>query len=1063
MKHCFFLLAFYGFLAFSICAKALNVQSPSDWPENTSGRNSLAEPLNESAYNKGKSERSLIDQQQKETVRGKVVDINGESIIGAYVIEQGEPNNGTITNVDGEFSLSVKRDATLEISYIGFVSQQVRPVPGERIVVTLIENLEILDEVIVVGYGQQRIATVTGAVSQIKSDKITVAPIANVTNMLAGQLPGLVTKQTSGIPGADDASLNIRGFGAPLIIVDGIETSLSNLDTQQIETISILKDGTGSIYGARAGNGVILITTKRGKQSKPTIAVNSSLTLQGSTKVIKPASSAERAQYQVDLWLNTGKDPNLVPFTPEEIQKYKDGTDPRYLNTDWFDASIRTFAPQQNHNVTLSGGTENIKYYGYFGYNTQETILKKNGGNYDRYNFQVNLDAKVTDRVSVAMDVQHFKEQRYYPSGADGVGTNNNFWRDLIYAADPTYPLTLPDPAKLSYAGIPYGNPIWATNSELSGYQDGRNNTTQFRGEVKYDFRFIPGLNAKGIVIYRNNDHNQKVVKDQAEFYTYNAEADLYTHVRNSQDPLFLSRSSSNNTKLVQQYSLNYNNTFLDAHTIAGMFLYEYQEENNRSFNTSRSGFQSMVLEELFAGDPTTAANNSASSSIGRISWIWRLNYSYLDRYMLETILRSDASSRFAKGHRWGYFPSVSLGWNIAKEEFMTQFNTFDNLKLRMSYGASGYDAVANFAYLAGYSYDATYTIGDVLISALVPSSLANIYLTWEKMSVYNAGLDFSLWQRKLYGEAEYFYRERTGIPGTRVQSLPSTFGAALPQENLNRLSTSGFELRLGTIGKLGEVDYDISGNIAYSRSKWIDYDEAIYTDPDEIRLYKNSGRYTDRRNGYVFDGLFTSQEEIDTWDYTFDALNNDNSSLRPGDVKYKDLNGDGVINWRDQKEIGKGSTPHWSFGVNMGFRYKNFDFSALLQGAFDYTTYIDLSAAPIETYYRNYWHETRNNRADALASRPGGSSTNWFYSDYHNHNTAYLRLKNMSLGYEIPASVLAKMGISRFRLYIAGTNLFTVSSISKYGVDPEMPEGYGAGVYYPQQYTMSVGCNLTF
>lgn len=1062
MKHCFFLLAFYLFLAFSIGAKALNVQNSSDWPENTSGGSSLAEIFNEPAYDRAKA-NVLVNQQQKETLAGKVVDINGEPIIGAYVIEQGVMNNGTITNEKGEFSLSVNKDATLEISYIGFVTQQVNPVPGERIVVTLFEDLKVLDEVVVVGYGQQRVATVTGAISQIKSDKITVAPIANVTNMLAGQLPGLVTKQTSGIPGADDASLNIRGFGTPLIIVDGIETSLSNLDPQQIETISILKDGSGSIYGARAGNGVILVTTKRGRQSKPTVVVSSSLTLQGSTKVIRPASSAERAQYQVDLWLNSGKDPDQVPYTEEEIQKYKDGTDPKYLNTDWFDASIRTFAPQQNHNVTLSGGTETVKYYGFFGYNTQETILKKNGGHYDRYNFQANLDAKVTNQVTVSMDIQHFKEQRYYPSGADGVGTNNNFWRDLIYAADPTYPLTLPDPHKLSYAGIPYGNPIWATNSDLCGYQDKRNNITQFRGEVKYDFRFVPGLNAKGIVIYQNNDFNQKIAKDQAEFYTYDAETNLYTHVRNSQDPRFLSEASSNNTRLVQQYSLNYNNTFLDAHTIAGMFLYEYQEENNRSFDTSRSGFQTMALEELFAGDPTTAANNSGSSSMGRVSWIWRLNYSYMDRYMLETILRADASSRFAKGHRWGYFPSVSLGWNIAKEKFMKESDTFDNLKLRLSYGASGYDAVANFAYLSGYTFDATYTLGDVLFSGLVPTSLPNIYLTWEKMSIYNAGLDFSLWRRKLYGEVEYFYRERTGIPGARVHSLPSTFGAALPQENLNSMGTRGFELKLGTTGKLGEVDYDISGNIAYSRSKWIDYDEATYTDTDEIRLYKNSGQYTDRRIGYVSDGLFTSQEEIDAWDCTFDALNNDNSSLRPGDIKYKDLNGDGVINWRDQKVIGKGATPHWTYGVNLTSRYNNFDFSVLFQGAFDYTTYIDLSAAPIETYYSNYWHETRNNRSDALSPRPGGSSTNWFYSDYQNHNTAYLRLKNMSLGYEIPASVLTKIGISRIRLYIAGTNLFTISSLSKYGVDPEMPEGYGAGVYYPQQYTMSIGCNLTF
>lgn len=1056
MKHTFFLWTFLVSMIFSIDAGAWNIE------KNTPERSTLSGASGESVY-KNKETSNVISQQQKETVAGKVLDINGEPIIGANVIERGTPTNGTITDMDGGFSLSVNKNSTLEISYVGYVTQQVSAVAGQKLVVRLLENPKVLEEVVVVGYGKQRIATVTGAVSQIKSEKITVAPQANVTHMLAGQLPGLVSKQTSGIPGADDSSLNIRGFGNPLIIVDGIETDLNTLDSNQIETVSILKDGAASIYGARAGNGVILITTKRGKQSKPTLTVNSSLTLQGSTKVIKPGSSADRAQYEVDKWLNSGKPADQVPFTEEEIQKFRDGSDPKYLNTDWFGASIRTFAPQQNHNVTLSGGNDAIKYYGYFGYNTQETILKRNGGHYDRYNFQVNMEGKVTDQLSVSMDIQHFKEQRYYPSGADGVGTNNNFWRDLIYAADPTYPLTLPDPTKMSYAGIPYGNPVWATNSELSGYQDKRNNITQFRGEVKYDFKYVPGLNAKGVVIYRSNDYDQKVVKNQEDFYTYSAETDKYTLVRSSQDPLFMNRATSNNAKLVQQYSLNYNKEFLDAHTISGMLLYEYQEEKNRGFDASRSGFKSMALEELFAGDATTAANNSSSSSLGRISYIGRLNYSYKDRYMVETILRADASSRFAKGHRWGYFPSVSLGWNMAQENFMKKLDTFDNLKLRLSYGSSGYDAVANFAYLTGYQYDATYTIGNELISGLVPSGLANIYLTWEKMNIYNGGLDFSLWQHKLYGELEYFYRKRSGIPGNRVNSLPSTFGAALPVENLNSQSTSGFELRLGTSGKVEGVTYDLSGNIAYSRSKWIDYDEASYTDPDEIRLYKNSGRYTDRRYGYVFDGLFTSQEEINAWPCTFDALNNNNSSLRPGDVKYKDLNGDGVINWRDQKDIGKGDVPHWTFGFNLNLKYRNFDLSALLQGAFDYTTYVNLAGAPTELNYRNNWNETTNNRADALLPRPAGSSTNDYYSDYRNHNTSYMRLKNMALGYEVPAEFLSKVGVSRFRIYVAGTNLFTISTLNKYGVDPEMPEGYGAGVYYPQQYTMSVGCNLTF
>jgi len=996
------------------------------------------------------------------TVSGTVTNEQGNPVVAASVVDQ-KTQTGAQTDAAGTFTITTGSGSVLTVSAIGYAEQSVTVEKNRELKIVLQASSGTLEDVVVVGYGQQRVATVTGSVSQIKADKITVAPQVNVTHVLAGQLPGLISKQTSGIPGADDASLNIRGFGNPLVIVDGIETNISSLDANQIETISILKDGAASIYGARAGNGVILITTKRGKTGKATLAINSSLTLQGSTKVIKAGSSAERAQFEVDKWLNSGKPADQVPFTEEEIRKFRDGSDPKYLNTDWFDASIRRYAPQQNHNLSLSGGTEKVKYYGYFGANKQETILKKNGGHFDRYNFQVNVDAKVTQQLTASMDVQYIKEQRFYPSGADGVGTNNNFWKDLIYGADPSFAQNLPDPTYAAYAGISYGSPVWATNSDLSGYQDRKNNITQFRGELKYDIKGIPGLDAKGTVIYRTNSFDQKVVKNQEKFYTYSAETDKYTYVRSSQDPLFLSRAAATDVRLVQQYSLNYKRIFNQVHQVSGMGMYEYVHETGSSFNASRGGFKSMALEELFAGDPLTAGNNSSSYSNGRISWIGRLNYGYDDRYLLEAILRADASSRFAKGSRWGYFPSVSLGWNIARENFLKQTGIFDILKLRTSYGSSGYDAVANFAYLTGYQYDATYTIGNTLVSGLIPSGLANPYLTWEKMSLYNAGVDYSLWGRKLFGELEFFYRKRSGIPGSRVNSLPSTFGATLPQENLNSQSTQGIELRVGTAGKIGKVSYEVAGNIAQSRSKWIYFDEAPFTDEDQIRMYKNSGRYTDRRYGYVFDGLFTSQEEINAWPLTFESLNNDNSSLRPGDAKYRDLNGDGIINWRDQKEIGKGAQPHWTFGMNLSLRYGSFDFSALLQGAFDYTTYIDLEGASTTLFYSNYWNDRTNNKADALIPRPAGSATNWLYSDYRNHNTAYMRLKNVSLGYQVPATFLNRIGVDRFRAFLAGTNLFTLSALNKFGVDPEMPEGYGAGVYYPQQYTMSVGVNLTF
>ena len=995
-------------------------------------------------------------------ISGIITDTEGLPLPGVNVVIKGT-NQGTITNADGAFSIAVpNEEATLVFSSMGYVPQEILVGSQRAINVTLSDATREIEEVVVVGYGTQKVSTLTGSVAQIKSDKLTVAPIGNVTNVLAGQLPGLITKQTSGIPGYDGAALTIRSFDkGPLVIVDGMENSFDKLDINQIETISILKDGSASIYGARAGNGVILITTKRGAQSKPKITVNSSFTLQGSTKVLKPATSAERAQYERDKYLNVDtNNPSLAPYTEEEIQKYRDGNDPKYPNTDWFGAVIRKFAPQQNHNLTISGGTEAIKYYGYFGYNTQEFIIKKNGGQYDRFNFQVNLDAKITRQISAFMDIKHFKEKRYFPCT---LTYNSNFWNEMIYSANPMYPMAFPDPSKQPYADITVGNPLFGTNTDMIGYWDRRLNNTVFTGELRYDFKYIHGLNAKGRVIYLTDDHNQKNLVNQESFYTYIAELDQYTFMRNSRDPKSMQMQFDNLTRLVQQYSLNYSNVFHHAHTVSGMLLYEWQEDKNKGFSAGRSGFITMSLPELSAGDALSASNGSSSSNMGRVSWMGRLNYSYMDRYMIEAMMRADASSRYADGYRWSYFPSVSLGWNIAKENFMSNLNSLDLLKVRLSYGSSGYDGVANFAFLNGYIFSGSYTLGDDLMEGLHPTSLANFILSWEKMSIYNAGIDFSLWNHQLYGEFDYFYRERSGIPATRRGSIPNSFGSGLPLENLNSQSTSGFEFRLGTSGKAGDLHYDILGNINYAVSKWIDFDEADYTDPDEIRLYKNSGKVIDRRIGYITDGLFTSQQEIDQWSITFADLNNDNSSLRPGDVKYKDLNGDKVIDWRDTKEIGKGVMPHATFGLNINLKYKNFDLAALLQGAFDYNTIVDFNGVPISHFLNNYWHETRNNKADALVPRPAGSSTNRLYSDYHNLRTAYMRLKYLSIGYEIPVSLLTKIGVEKCRFYVAGTNLFTFSSLDKYNVDPEMPEGYGVAIYYPQQFTMSIGCSFTF
>lgn len=993
-------------------------------------------------------------QKNKIVAKGTVVDSDNVPVPGAYVVEVANDRNGTVTDANGNFSINVAKGAMLEISCIGFVTSQMAA--SEQMRVTLSTDVEFLDEAIVVGYGTQRVATLTGSVAQIKSEKINVAPVVNTTHVLAGQLPGLVSKQTSGLPGQDNASLNIRGFGSPLVIVDGMEGSIENLDAGQIESISILKDGSGSIYGARAGNGVILVTTKTGSNHRTTVSVNSSITMQSNIVTTMPATSAQRAQYQNDVYINKGGNINRVPYSEEDIQKYQEGTDPNYLNSDWYHEVIRKYAPQQNHNMSVTGGNDRIQYYGYFGYNRQELQFKPNSGYYDRFNMQLNVNAKVNERIDVGLNMQYMKDCKNYPSGGDLYQDGVNFWQGVIYAADPRYPMHLPDEHLFADANM-RGSPIWAVNIDYSGYYRTNGNNMKTTGFVEYKFPFIPGLKAKANILYAFGGMDLKWMHKRGAFYIYTPGTDSYSFAGYSVAPssLFMSNTLSDN--IVQQYSLNYANDF-DLHHISAMAMYETTLNHYRHYRTKRQDFKTTIIEELFSGDEETAENDSRSSNYGRRSWIGRLNYSYAEKYLFEATLRADASSRFAKGHRWGYFPSVSVGWNIAKEDFMAGV-PFDMLKLRASMGTSGYDAVADFNYLTGYKYDTTYTFGDATYNGLASTGLANETLTWETMRIYNVGLDFSLWTRKLYGEVDVFQRDRTGIPGYRSQSLPTTFGATLPQENLNATRTRGFEAMLGTANRMGDFTWDISANISYNRTRWTYYDQAEETDPERIRLYVNKGQYVDRQIGYVAEGLFASDEEVAAWRYSIDDLNNDNSSLKAGDIKLVDTNGDDVINWKDQQIIGKGGMPHWMGGLNINLAWKGFDVSALIQGAWGYTIPLNYDGNT-QIYCELYYDQFHNPNPNALVCRPMGASVNWYTSSFYYRDVAYARLKNLSVGYTIPERLTKKIGIQKFRLYAGGMNLFTLSNIHKYGVDPE--SSGTVGYSYPQQYTVSLGCNVT-
>ncbi|MDR1454090.1 MAG: TonB-dependent receptor [Tannerella sp.] len=989
-------------------------------------------------------------------VSGTVTDAgSGEPVIGANVVEKGTASNGTATDVDGNFTLTVGNNAVLQVSCIGYVTREIATGNQSVLNITLSEDAKALDELVVVGYGVQRKSTLTGSISAVKSEQLTIAPVGNVTNALTGKLPGLIAVQSSGRPGSDQASLNIRGFGGPLVIVDGIEASLTDLDPNQIESISILKDGAASIYGARAGNGVLLVTTKRGIVQKPTFTLNTSYTLQGATNIARTQSSGQRTQVARESHLNAGLPEETAPYTAEEVEKYFAGNDPAYPSSDWFDFVMRDWAPQQNHNLSVRGGSEKLKYFGLFGYQKQETMIRKNGGDYSRFNVQSNIDAQITSRLILSVDISAAYEDRKLA----GRASYEYMWQDL-YATQPWYPTTFPDPTKLSSGGIDVGSIYMSTNMDIDGYSQNKNRDLRGSATLSYDIPFVEGLKAKAFVNYRDWQTYGKSFAKPYEWYTYNYASDTYTPAGNFRTQAEASESITFNRQLTQQYSLNYDHTFNKDHHVTALALFESMDFSGNNFSAGRREFLTSAIEQLFAGSAATQTANGSASEWGRASVIGRVNYSYKDRYLLESILRADASAKFPEGKRWGYFPGVSLGWVISQEGFMQDVNAIEFLKLRASYGSSGNDGVGNFQYLTGFQIGGVYQWGDRLVSGLYPTGMANPLLTWEKMKVYNAGLDFAIPNRTLYGTAEAFYRTRDGIPATRNTSLPSTFGATLPTENINSLNDRGFELSLGTAKSSRDIMYDASFYIAWSRAKWDHYEEPDYEDPDQKRLEQKSGQWTDRTMGYVSDGLFTSQAEIDALPCEYAFVGGGNAALRPGDVRIKDLNSDGVIDWKDRTEIGKGNMPHWTYGLNATVAYRGFDLIVLFQGAFGYSVAYGGNYATTDTYYKLRWTEANNSR-DGLVARPGGVYGGGD-SDYAVKSASYLRLKNGSLGYTLPKQWMDKAGIERLRLYVSGTNLFALSTLSKYYIDPETPDN-SANTYYPQQRTVSFGLSMNF
>ncbi len=992
-------------------------------------------------------------------ITGKVTDSSGQPLPGVSVVVKGT-TNGIITDANGNYSLTkVPDNAILVFSFVGMKSQEVKVGGKTSVNVTMQEEAVGIEEVVAVGYGTQKKVNLTGAVATISSKELTIAPLASTSNTLAGRLPGLITKQQSGLPGSDAASLSIRGFDSPLVIVDGIETTFNNIDANEIESVSVLKDASAAIYGSRAGNGVILVTTKRGKIDKPTITLNSSATFQGITNMLKPASSGQNAEMVREQHLQAGLPEATCRFSQEQVDLFYAGTNPDYPNTNWLKEVTRPWSPQQQHNLSVRGGSEKIKYYGFLGYTDQQSMFKNNGGEYQRYNVRSNIDAQILDNLSLQVDLTSIIENKDFPTRSDE--KENSVWQDF-WNTEPYYPAKLPDPTKISYAnGGGTGGIHIMANSKISGYR--RTNSQSNVGTIalNYTFNQIKGLSAKVFGNYKQDYSFYKDFSRLVETWTYEYTSGTYTSKGGANNPS-LTHYDSKSRVMTGQFSLNFDRTFARDHHVKALALYEVIDYSSDWITAGRVNYMTASIDYLFAGGVANQKSDGSAWEMGRQSYIGRINYDYKSKYLLESTLRLDESAKFDKEHRRGTFPSISVGWRLSEEGFIkNNVSWLENLKIRGSFSQTGNDAVGNFQYLSGYQFGKSYILGTSPSKGLVETGLANPQLTWEKMTIYNLGFDFSVSERKLYGEFDAFYRNRDGIPGTRTASLPTTFGASLPVENLNKINDRGFEIMIGHQGRLNDFRWDLSANISWSRSKWGFYDEPVYDDPDQKRINRRTGQWTDIAFGYKSDGLFTSQDEIDALKFVYNETQG-NTSLKPGDVRYVDTNNDGLLNWRDQVEIGKGTIPHWMGGFNINLKYKNFDISALAQGALGFYHYLILKRGLTfpEVMYKERW-TYENNNPKAIVPRLGGAGSNDYSSDYRYIAADYLRLKNLSIGYNLPKNLLDVIKIKDLRIYVAGTNLFTASKLNKYSIDPEAPSGYG-GYYYPQMRTFTCGINLS-
>ena len=1018
--------------------------------------------------------------QQKGTVSGKVIDSSGAPLPGVSIVIKGT-TTGVISDVNGNYNLpNVPGNAMLVYSFVGMKSKEIAVGGKTTINVTLAEDAIAIDEVVAVGYGTQKKATLTGSVVAVNNEQLVTTKNMNMQNMMTGKLPGLRVIQKTSEPGQFTNQFDIRGFGSPLFIVDGVPRGdFPRMDPNDIESISILKDASAAIYGVRAANGVILITTKTGNKQKAAIEYSGFYGIQTPAEILDPINAWDRALLYNEITMRDPSNP-VKMYGPQYFQDLKDGKLP---DTDWYKEIMRNTAPQQQHNISVRGGSESVDYFVNLGYSNQGSFFRTNSSNYDRYNFRTNLNVTIVDNLKASIKLNYITDQTNRQN-YDASAIFAKLWRsiptDYVYANNTAPYYIHPTSGDIE-------NPVPLIHPELSGEIMNKKNILQSNMSLNYTVPFVKGLSANYMFSYDKTYDDNSNFKKAFNEYTYNAGNKSYTtYTRNS--PTQLTRSYSTSYSKLWNVSLNYNRNFGDHHVEA---LVLYEESTGQGYDFRASRYYSIPIPYLFAGntDKQEGYGSGLSENANR-ALVSRLKYDFKGKYLIEFSSRYDGSSRFPKGKQWGFFPSVQLGYRISEEPFIKDnFSFVDNMKIRGSWGLLGDDSASSFQFVEGFDYPATggnktlpagYVFGTTFTNALGFRNAPNPNITWYTSTMKNIGLDMDLWHGLFGFSLDLFQRDRDGLLDTPSIVAPGTFGSGISNANLNGDRNLGFELELRHHKTINNnFSYNVSGFVSMTRSMLTKKVQPARTNSYDYWRNNQVDRYQDIWFGRGAAGVYDSYEEIAQSIYS-------NSGSLPGDPIYEDWNGDGVIDVDDDHPIAttinpgssfqdKRNYPLMNFGLNIGAQYKGLDLSMLFQGsAMSYVSYGEQLLEPLAwngnalPVLFDRWHpvdpdaKPYDPATQWLSGRyPYGKTRADINSTFNIQNGAYMRLKTVELGYTLPKNiVMDKLKMSKFRIFVNAYNLFTITKVK--GLDPEKPtEGYG--YMYPLNRTFNFGGTITF